>query len=237
MQRAVSRAYTSSLTSAHMLRAARLALRSGHGARPPWRHWEMACWQLWRRHCIVAPKSSGVVAVSSDAREACMALAGSSMAPATPRSPGKPIRPSKLAQLRFSARLPRPTAHSWRGSQQRRREHAPLTFGVDLLGSACLIQMDRRHAGVQDNAGLPTSSVSFPICKLSGKRAARRCLGLLYGGDPSGSDKQIQVDHMISQISSRPIRCFLGSPKTAAAWWSTTSLSTRHSAKRRPPPP
>ena len=44
----------------------------------------------------------------------------------------------------------------------------------DLLGSACLIQMDHRHSGVQDSAGLPASTMRVPDCMHSCRQAARR---------------------------------------------------------------
>ena len=45
----------------------------------------------------------------------------------------------------------------------------------DLLGSACLIQMDRRHTGVQlDSVGLRASTVRIPVCMHGCEQAGRR---------------------------------------------------------------
>ena len=43
-------------------------------------------------------------------------------------------------------------------------------------------------------AGLPAYSCACRLGRPLSKRAARRYLELLNGGDPSGSDKQIQID-------------------------------------------
>ena len=46
-------------------------------------------------------------------------------------------------------------------------------------------------------AGLPAYSCACRLGRPLSKRAARRYLELLNGGDPSGSDKQIQVDLLV----------------------------------------
>ena len=94
---------------------------------------------------------------------------------------------------------------------QTTREYSPTSRDpysfVDPFGSACLIQMDRRHTGVQlDSAGLRASTVRIPVCMHSCEHAGWS--GSVVANPPTGpswSGSVVEAPRGPRSITSRSI--------------------------------
>ena len=80
------------------------------------------------------------------------------------------------------------------------RASGGAAFSIRLRRSRSLHEVSASSRGRNQTsaeaeaAGLPAYNCAYRLGRALSKQAARRYLELLNGGDPSGSDKQIQVD-------------------------------------------